>query len=303
MISKITNLFPLWAILISASAYFAPGYFSPYKTLIIPFLIIIMFGMGVTLTWADFRRAFGNLKIIGLGVTLQYIVMPLAAFLLSKALGLSTDLMVGMVLVGSVSGGTASNVITYLARGDVALSITMTALSTLLAVLATPFLTWLYVGQSVPVPMLDMLISILKIVFVPVVLGVLINHLFQRQIQNVQAVFPLISMIAIVLVIGIIVALNQQKIAEVGGIVIIAVMLHNILGLSCGYFSAKALNYDSKIARTIAIEVGMQNSGLGVALAVKYFSPISALPGALFSIWHNLSGSLFASYWTATDQK
>jgi len=293
-----TSLFPVWAILLSVIAYIVPSMFVPLKSAIIPLLAVIMFGMGMTLTANDFRRVLQRPKIIVIGALLQFSVMPLAAWLVSLLLGLPTALLVGMVLVGASSGGTASNVVCYLARGDVALSITLTTVSTLLAVVALPGLTWLYVGQSVPVPVLDMLWSVLKIVIAPVMAGVAINGLIGEKLSKIRPLFPLLSVLAIVFIIAIIVALNQPRLAEMGAGVAVAVMLHNLVGLGCGYWLPRLLGYDRRTCRTLAIEVGMQNSGLSVALAVKYFSPLAALPGAIFSIWHNLSGSVLAGYWT-----
>jgi BASS family bile acid:Na+ symporter len=193
-------------------------------------------------------------------------------------------------------------VITYLARGDVALSITLTSISTMLAVAMTPLLTWLYIGQSVAVPTADMLLSILKIILLPVACGVVVNTLWGDRLRGVKRLFPLMSIAGIVLIIGIIVALNQPQLSALALPVITAVVLHNLLGLASGYAVPKALGLDSIICRTIAIEVGMQNSGLAVALAVKYFSPAAALPGALFSIWHNLSGAVLAGFWSRTGR-
>jgi bile acid:Na+ symporter, BASS family len=218
--------------------------------------------------------------------------------LLSKALGFSTELLIGMVLVGAVSGGTASNVITYLAKGDVALSITMTITSTLLSIVATPFLTLLYVGQSVPVPVNDMLISILQLVLAPVFIGVIVNYFLHHVIKRYEPYLATLSMVAIVFIIAIVVALNQQRIASIGLMVIVGIMLHNLAGLLTGYWVARFMGYEHKICKTIAIEVGMQNSGLAVALAMKYFTPLSALAGAIFSVWHNISGALLAGYWS-----
>lgn len=269
---------------------------------IIPLLVVIMFGMGMTLTIADFKQVLSQPKIIGLGISLQYMVMPLVAWLVSMLLNLPTELMVGMVLVGSSAGGTASNVICYLARGNVALSITLTLCSTLLAVVAMPALTWLYVGQTVSVPAADMLLSILKIVLIPVLLGVTLNSFFQQRLAPFTPIFPLISSLAIILIIAIIVALNKDRIATTGLTIMLAIILHNLIGLLCGYSISRRLGYDQVISRTLAIEVGMQNSGLSVALALKYFSATAALPGALFSIWHNLSGSLLAAWWTRQNK-
>ena len=228
--------------------------------------------------------------------------MPLVAWLLSMALGFSVELTIGMMLVGATAGGTASNVMTYLAKGDVALSVSMTIVSTLAAVLLLPLLTWFYIGQTVDVPVTSMLLMLLKMIVLPLFIGMLINHFFHRKIQSFLPAFPLFSMIVILLIIAIVVALNVNNLATVAWTLVLAVILHNVIGLASGYYLAKKLGYDSVIARTVAIEVGMQNSGLSVALALKYFTAASALPGAMFSIWHNLSGSVFASYWQNKDK-
>ena len=297
MIRKITDLFPAWAILFSVWAYRCPQMFIPMKSFIVPLLGLVMFGMGATLTFDSFATVFKRPKIILLGTSLQFLLMPLIAWLISKALRLPPEFLIGMVIVGACPGGTASNVISYLAKANVALSISLTAVSTMLSFLATPALTWLYIGKSVPVPVYNMIISILKIVILPVVLGTGVNTIFGKRLNKIKHVFPLVSVLAIVVIIGIIVGLNKDNIASVGILLIIAVALHNILGFASGYWVAKGLRFSEKNSRTIAIEVGMQNSGLGVALAVKYFSVISALPGAIFSIWHNLAGSFLAGYW------
>lgn len=298
MIDKITRLFPVWAILLSLLAYFVPDLFAGLKPAIVPLLGLVMFGMGMTLSWVDFKSAVKKPSLIGVGVLLQYALMPFAAWMIAELLGLPPYLMAGMVLVGACPGGTASNVICYLARGDVALSITLTTASTLLAIIATPLLTWVYVGEKVPVPVESMLWSIFKIVLLPVALGVLVNTLYGRKLRQVKHLFPLISVLAIVVIIAIIVALNQGNIARIGVALALAVMLHNLIGLAGGYWISRLLGWDERICRTLAIEVGMQNSGLGVALSVKYLSAAAALPGAIFSIWHNLSGSMLAGYWS-----
>jgi bile acid:Na+ symporter, BASS family len=297
MLNTLTRLFPIWALLLTSIAWYLPGPFSQGKELILPLLMVIMFGMGMTLTAADFRRVLQRPKVIALGAVLQYSLMPLLAYLLSHLLGLSTELTVGMILVGASSGGTASNVITYLARGDVALSITLTMVSTLLALLLLPGLTWLYIGQMVPVPLEKMLISILQLVLAPVLLGVIINTLFGSKLRPLNQLFPLLSMSAIVLIIAIIVSLNHDNLTQMGPLLLLAVVLHNLGGMGLGYFIPRWLGHDVVTCRTLAIEVGMQNSGLSVALAVKYFGVAAALPGAIFSIWHNLSGSLIAGWW------
>ena len=259
--------------------------------------------MGMTLTFNQFKDVFKRPHILGLGVLIQFSIMPLAALLIARVLELPAALTVGMVLVGSSPGGTASNVVCYLARGNVALSVSLTMISTLLAFIMTPTLVWLYAGEYVPVPVLDMLLSVLKIVLIPVVLGTMVNTFLGQKLFRLQPLFPLISMGAIILVIAIVVALNQSRLSTIGPIIVLAVILHNLTGLLAGYWIAKLMGLDRITCRTLAIETGMQNSGLSVALAIKYFSATTALPGALFSIWHNLSGSVLAAYWSGRERK
>ena len=297
MIDRITKLFPLWAISFSIIAFIFNGIFVQLKFAIIPLLTVVMFGMGMTLTWDNFKQVVKSPLIILLGFSLQYLVMPFAAYFISVMFGLSPMIMAGMVLVGSSPGGTASNVITYLAKGNVALSITLTLTSTIFAVLLTPFLALILLKHVVPVPAAEMLLDIMQIVIIPVFAGTAVNSFFGKKLEKVRGLFPLISTAAIVLIIAIIVALNKINLGEVEFTIIAAVILHNLTGLTLGYFVPKLLRYDESTCRTIGIEVGMQNSGLAVALAVKYFSAVAALPGAIFSIWHNLSGSVLAGYW------
>lgn len=297
MLKKFTSLFPLWAVLLSLVAYVYPDYFTPYEGMITPFLSLIMLGMGVTISVENFLSVLKRPSIIILGTLMQYTLMPLIGWLLCIVFKLPPDLTAGVVLLGCCPGGTASNVISYLAKGDVALSIVLTSVSTLLAFLATPFLTWLYIGQTVQVNVFSMVESIIYIVVVPVFLGLLINYFFEMRISKVKDIFPAISALAIVVIIAVIIAINKPSLEHTGPLVLLVVVLHNGLGLASGYLLSKALKLGEKEARTIAIEVGMQNSGLSVALAIKHFTATAALPGAIFSIWHNISGSFLAGYW------
>ena len=297
MLNRIVNLFPVWAILLSTIAFFNAEGVAVYKSSIVPLLAIVMFSMGMTLTWADFKAVLKKPLLIAIAVVIQFVLMPLFAYLISVSLGLSIDLMTGMVLVGASAGGTASNVICYLAKGNVALSILMTVVSTLSAVLLMPALTYLYLNQIIPVPVTGMLKSILTIVLVPVLLGTLLNSFFGQKLKVIQAVFPVLSSFAIIFIIAIIVALNHDNLNVLAFPVFIAVCIHNMMGLIAGYGIPWLLKYDGQSCRTVCIEVAMQNSGLSVALAIKYFSISAALPGAIFSIWHNISGSLLALYW------
>ena len=294
----VIQLFPVWALLLSVLAFYQPDLFVGLKAQIIPLLTIIMLAMGLTLSAADFKKVLKSSKAVGVGVLLQFMVMPIAAFGVAMMFGFDTELTVGMLLVGSVAGGTSSNVMCYLAKGDTALSISMTAISTLLGVLLTPLLVSLMIGKSVDVPVAGMLISLFKIVLLPVAAGVVINTFFSKFVRKAEPIFPYVSMFAIVLIIAIVVALSSSKLVEVGLIVAAAVILHNSIGLVLGYWVTYLLGFDAKICRTIAFEVGLQNSGLAAALAVKFFTPAAALPGTIFSVWHNISGSLLASYWS-----
>ncbi len=298
MINTATKLFPVWAVLLSLVAYALPELFTPLKPSLFFLLGLVMFGMGISLKSNDFLRILKSPKPILLGLLLQFLCMPFFAWGLSTWLQLPLALASGMILVGASPGGTASNVICYLAKGNVALSITITTFSTLLAVIATPALSLLYLGKQVDVPAMKMLTDIVKIIILPVTAGVIINHIFGRFLQSTRQVFPLISVLAIVLIIAIIVALNQPRLGSIGLLLVTAVALHNALGLLVGYWVARASGMNQATCKTLAIEVGMQNSGLAVALAVKYFAPMAALPGALFSLWHNLTGSLLASFWS-----
>ncbi len=298
MSNTITRFFPLWAILLSAVAYALPELFIPLKGSLFFLLGLVMFAMGVSLKARDFLAVIKSPKPIMLGLLLQFLCMPFFAWALSSWLQLPLMLATGMLLVGASPGGTASNVICYLAKGNVALSITITAMSTLVAVVATPLLSFLYLSQQVDVPAIKMLIDIFKIIILPVTAGVICNQLFGRFLKKARHIFPAVSVLSIVLIIAIIVALNQSRLGNIGLLLVTAVALHNALGLLAGYWVPRTLGMDKKTCKTLSIEVGMQNSGLAVALAVKYFSPLAALPGALFSLWHNLSGALLASAWS-----
>ena len=260
-------------------------------------LAVIMFAMGITLRTDDFRRVFSRPLEILVGISAQYVVMPFLGFILALAFGVSPLIAAGIVLVGSCPGGTASNVITYLARGDLALSVTLTSVSTLLCPFLLPALMYVYAGRWIDVPMADLFISALQIVLLPVLLGVISRKMLGRKLETVLPFLPSLSSLVIALVVGIIVALNAESIKTIGAVVLLIVIIHNALGLACGYFIAKALGFGESSARAISIEVGMQNSGLAAALSQLHFGYLSALPAALFSIWHNISGGAIAWLW------
>ena len=295
MILLTVKIFPLCAVLFSVFAFLFPQILTPLSFLIVPMLGIIMLGMGTTLSLRDFLSAVKRPQGVFIGLVLQFLLMPLLAYLTGMALHLPKDQFIGLVMVGTVAGGTASNVIAYLAGGDVALSITMTACSTLAGIVLTPLLSSFYLGQTVTVPAWEMFKSILLIVALPVSLGLVINRLCRKQAALLAKICPLVSSVGIVLVIGIIVALNAGNLRSCGPLVFLAVVLHNGAGLAAGYGFARLCRCDRRCAITIAIEVGMQNSGLASALSKQFFGLAAALPGAVFSIWHNLSGAVFAT--------
>lgn len=297
MLARITRLFPLWAGIFSVLAYFMPSAFKWIAPNISHLLMLIMFTMGISLRLDDFRRVFARPLPIVAGIGIQLTVMPLAAFLLAIMLNMPADLAAGMVLVGTVASGTASNVMTYLARGDLALSVSLSAVSTILGVFTTPLLTYLYVDTSIDVPIKSMLMSIVEIVIIPIGLGLIISHLFGKKLNVVEPYLPFVSMVSILAILACVVGLSHASIATMGVTVAIGVFLHNSIGLLSGYWGGKLLGFDEKTCRTLSIEVGMQNSGLAAALATNYFTALAALPGALFSVWHNISGSLLAGYW------
>ncbi|HUX60438.1 MAG TPA: bile acid:sodium symporter family protein [Ignavibacteriaceae bacterium] len=303
MIERTSRFFPLWAMFFAIVAYIFPAIFLVFKADIVPLLMLVMFGMGMTLKWDNFKTVLKLPGVIIFGVFLQYLIMPFSAFFIAKSFRLSPQLMAGTVLVGCSPGGTASNVMCYLGNADVALSVMLTTTNTLFAVIATPVFSYLFLHQIVPVPFWDIMKSILQIVLFPVLIGTAVNSLFSKNIDKVRSIFPLISTLAILVIISIIVALNKAMLFNVNIATVLSVILVNGLGYLLGYYIPKVFKYDIKTRRTIAIEVGMQNSGLSVALAIKYFSSVAALPGAIFSVWQNISASLLAGSWRNSDKK
>lgn len=284
---------------VAALALFAPGTVSFIKTSYVNTLLgIVMFGMGLTLKLSDFKVVFSHPKDVVIGCLAQFTIMPLLAFFLTRLFGLSPELAVGVILVGTCPGGTSSNVMTYLAKGDVALSVGMTGVSTILAPFLTPVLTYLLAGQTVDVNMMSMFLSIVKVVIVPIALGCIINKLFSDLTQKLVKVLPLVSVTAIVAIVAAVVSANASKIMTCGLLIVAVVMLHNICGYALGFFIGKALKLETAKCKAVAIEVGMQNSGLATSLAATHFAqyPLATIPGAVFSVWHNISGAIFANF-------
>jgi len=262
-------------------------------------LMVVMFGMGLTLKIEDFKLVFTRPKDILLGCAAQFICMPLLAFGLSKVFALDAALTAGVVLVGTCPGGTSSNVITYLSKGDVALSVGMTSVNTLLAPFLTPLITYLLLHSTVSVDIASMFLSIVKVVIVPIALGFLINKVAGKYTQKAVKALPLVSVTAICMIVAAVVSHNAQKILSTGALVFVVVILHNLLGYLCGFLIGKALHLPVTKIKALSIEVGMQNSGLATSLAGTAFPDMAmaTVPGAVFSVWHNISGAVLASFY------
>lgn len=257
---------------------------------------VVMFGMGLTLNLHDFRIVFSRPKDVITGCLAQFTVMPLLAWALVRLFSLDEALALGVVLVGCCPGGTASNVITYLAKGDLALSVGMTGVSTLLAPLLTPLLTWTLAGKSIQVDVASMFLSILWVVILPIAVGLLVKWLWPRFTQRTTDYLPALSSLVIAAIVAIVIAANAEKLLAGGLIIVLVVMIHNVCGLSLGYLIGRLLRLPESKKRAISIEVGMQNSGLASSLATLHFAayPLATIPGAIFSVWHNLSGAAVA---------
>ena len=293
----ISDYMGVLVLLAAVVALITPGTFSGIKpTVINPMLGVIMFGMGMALQIKDFNIVFSHPKDVLIGCLAQFTVMPMLAWTLARLFSLDEALTIGVVLVGCCPGGTASNVITYLAKGDLALSVGMTAVSTLLAPLLTPLLVWFLVGKSVDVDVAGMLLSILWVVILPIVAGLVVKSLWTKFTEKATAYLPAVSSLAIAFLVLVIISANAQRLLMGGMIIILVVMLHNLCGLSLGWLIGRVLRLPDAKRRAISIEVGMQNSGLASSLATLHFAtyPMATIPGAIFSVWHNISGAIVA---------
>jgi BASS family bile acid:Na+ symporter len=282
-----------------------PSAFQQVRPTVINYLLgVVMFGMGLTLNLQDFKIVFSRPKDVVIGCLAQFTVMPLLAWTLARAFQLDEALALGVVLVGCCPGGTASNVITYLAKGDLALSVGMTGVSTLLAPFLTPLLTWALAGKSVDVNVTSMFLSILWVVILPIVVGLLVKWMWPKFTEKTIDYLPAFSSIAIALIVAIIISANATKLLAGGLLIVIVVMLHNICGLSLGYAIGRLLRLSDSKKRAISIEVGMQNSGLASSLATIHFAayPLATIPGAIFSVWHNISGAAVAYLYRKTGK-
>ncbi|SDH95029.1 bile acid:sodium symporter family protein [Pseudomonas panipatensis] len=297
------NTFAVWVLLFAVLAFVAPEWFRPLAPAIVPLLGVVMFGMGLTLKVEDFAEVARHPWRVALGVVAHFLIMPGMAWLLCQVLRLPADIAVGVILVGCCPSGTASNVMTWLARGDLALSVAIAAVTTLLAPLLTPALIWLLASAWLPVSFGALFWSILQVVLVPIALGLLAQRLLGARVRHLVEALPLVSVLCIVVIIAAVVAASQAKIAESGLLIMAVVILHNGFGFLLGYFTGRLFGLPLAQRKSLALEVGMQNSGLGAALASAHFSPLAAVPSALFSVWHNISGASLASWFRRLPEK
>ena len=301
----IQKTFALWVILFAGIALLAPDLFIWLKAYIPWLLGIIMLGMGMTMTVDDFKGVLQSPKAVFIGVAAQFIVMPSLAYLLCKMMNLPAEIAIGVILVGCCPGGTASNVITYMAKGNTALSVACTSVSTLLAPLLTPAIFYLLASQWIEINASSMFISILQVVLFPIILGLIIRAVLKSKVESYIQVMPLISVIAIVAIVAAIIGGSKAQILESGLLILGVVALHNGLGYLVGFWASRLFKLPYADCKAVAVEVGMQNSGLGVALAAVHFaaSPLTAVPSAIFSLWHNISGPALATYWASKANK
>lgn len=293
--------FAIWVIVFAILGFVLPSTFSIFAPWIVVLLGIIMFGMGLTISAKDFAEVARRPFDVAIGVLGQFLIMPLLAVLLTTIIPMPPEVAAGVILVGCCPGGTASNVMTYLGKGDVALSVACTSVTTLLAPIVTPFLVWMFASQYLPVDAMSMFLSIVKVILVPLALGFVLQKVAPALVKSAEPMLPLVSVAGIVLIVSAVVAVNKANIAQSGLMIFAVVVLHNGFGLLLGYFAARAAGLSLAKRKAIAIEVGMQNSGLGAALANAHFSPLAAVPSAVFSVWHNISGALVANYFSRME--
>lgn len=295
--------FTLWVMIFAVLAYFMPNHFIWIGAYIVPLLGIVMFGMGLTLSAADFKEVFRRPKDVALGVAGHFIIMPLLAFALAILFDLPKEVAVGVILVGCCPSGTASNVMVFLARGNVALAVAIASVSTILAPIITPLLILLLASKWVNISIGSLFISIIQVVIIPLLLGFIVKKFFGKQAEAGAKALPLVSVIAIVLIVSAVVAGSQDQLAKTGLMIFAVVVLHNVLGFILGFFFARLCGMDLAKQKAVAMEVGMQNSGLGVAIATAHFSPLAAVPSAIFSVWHNISGSILAYIFSRMQER
>lgn len=293
-----TKSFLVWMLVAAVIGFISPQHVATLGKWVPYLLGIVMLGMGLTITPNDFKMVFKAPRAVIIGVCLQFSIMPTLAFIIAKSFHLPPDIAVGVILVGCCPGGTSSNVMSYLAKANVALSVSITTVSTLLAPFVTPALIYLFANEWLEVSFLSMLWSVVQVVLIPIALGIVLQIINRKIAEKASTALPIISVVAISLILAIVVGGSKHQILTTGLLIFLVVILHNVLGYTIGYWLARLLKLDRQDQKADSIEVGMQNSGLAVSLAALHFNPIAAVPGAVFSFIHNITGPILAKYWS-----
>jgi len=292
-----TKYFAVWVIVFGAVAYLWPGPFVGLKKFNETFFALTMFGIGAVLEVEDFRRIAKKPSIVLLGCVAQYSIMPVGAFVLARVFNLSPELTVGLVLTGAAPGAMASNVMSYIAKADTAYSVSLTTVSTLLCPVLTPGLTYLLARTALPVPFWSMFFSVIYMVVAPLILGFAVRYYFKKRVEKIATVFPAISVTFIIFICSLVIALNRERLAQLTGVIVAVGVILNVYGMSAGYGLASIFRMEIRRRRTLSIEIGMQNAGLGTALALKHFSDVTALPAAAFVFICIITASVMAAVW------
>ncbi|MBN2019981.1 MAG: bile acid:sodium symporter family protein [Sedimentisphaerales bacterium] len=297
-----TKYFGLWVVAFGILAYYAPGPFVALKSYNKAFFAVTMFGIGAVLSIDDFRHIFKNPIIVFIGSTAQFTIMPFGAFVIARIFGLPAELTAGLILTGSAPGAMASNVTSYIAKADVAYSVSLTTVSTLLCPLLTPGLTWLLADSKIPVPFWKMVSDVLIMVILPLFAGFAVRHYFKRQVERILPVFPAISVTFIIFICSLVIALNRDYLPAATGAVLATVFTLNLFGMASGYGVGALFRMNTARKRTLAIEIGMQNAGLGSALALEHLGPRAAVPAAFFVFVCIFTAAIAAAFWQRTPE-
>ena len=302
------SAFTFWIFAFLAAAMYFPWVFTNWgfntMVLVVPLIQLIMFGMGTKLSVGDFIHEFKRPKGLMIGTLLVFSIMPVAGFVIAKGFGFQPEIAAGVILIGACPGGVASNVMTFLANGNVALSVSITAFATLISPVLTPLLMKIFAGRLIDVPFLGMMQSIMKMIILPIVAGLIVNKLLRNRKQWLDRILPLLSMIAILFFVTIVVAHYRDRLLVVGLALIGASIIHNFFGYILGYWKGKAIGLNERDSRTMAIEVGLKNGGMGMGIAIDSLkSTDAALAPIIFGKWMNISGSALANYWRQKSTK
>jgi BASS family bile acid:Na+ symporter len=301
ILSFYTKYFAVWVVLFGVAAYLWPGPFVALKDYMDWFFALTMFGIGAVLQIDDFKRIIQKPVLVLIGTVTQFAVMPFGAFALAKLFNLPAEIAVGLILTGSAPGAMASNVMSYIARADTAYSVSLTTVSTLLCPVLTPGLTFLLAKSRLEVPFLDMVVSVINMVVVPLFIGFGVRHYFKSKVEKILPVFPAISITFIIFICSLVIALNKSYLAQVTAVILAAGVVLNVYGMLAGYGVGSVFRMETPRRRTLAIEIGMQNAGLGTVLALKHFNERTAMPAAIFVFICIITASLMAAIWQRTS--